>query len=658
MSETTASTSERTMPPAGPATLEAPVRRVRRIGYAVLGIQFAGLLIWSTILYHRFALTFDFSIYHQAWFLIAHGNFDPYDTVSRLQFWRNDSEFALWFLAPLYWVWPHDVLLLWLQDLGIVGAEAIAFGWLCELAQRYRPGKDAAWLAGTGLALFVANPWIWWAASFDYHEESIAIPFAVLLARDLAHGRRRAWAWVAPLLACGAPTATYVAGLGLGAVLASRRSRVPGALMVGVGVGYSLLIVLVHGDKGVPIAHIYGYLAVGAAGGAHVKLTFGELVKGVAVHPFGVVKTLWAKRADLWASAAPAGVLGVCFAAAAPLTALVLATNALVPGFRFAEPIFQYLPVYVLVPVGTVAVLGWGARRHRRAALLLSCLLVVQTLGWAVVWGPRTAGQWLRVPGSSAATLAGIEARIPASAEVIASQGVIGRFSSRVNVRSLTSGQIPLADGETWFIIAPMIGIEIQSPASAMAFIGDLAGPLHATLVSHANGVWAFRWDAPLGAHTVTVPGNSSPLPAWASPGAAGRSVTTGSPAAWHVTSTGGQGYVADELEWQEPTGRYEAYVALSATGPVNVEVWNDTGNTLLARRIITATTGVQTIALGVDVATPYRASTYSGWGPFRAVFVPPPSGQRLEVRVWSPGSGQVNVYRAALARVKGPARP
>ena len=39
-----------------------------------------------------------------------------------------------------------------------------------------------------------------------------------------------------------------------------------------------------------------------------------------------------------------------------------------------------------------------------------------------------------------------------------------------------------------------------------MALIGELAGPLHATLVAHANGVWAFRWRPPPGVHSVVVP--------------------------------------------------------------------------------------------------------------------------------------------------------
>jgi hypothetical protein len=48
--------------------------------------------------------------------------------------------------------------------------------------------------------------------------------------------------------------------------------------------------------------------------------------------------------------------------------------------------------------------------------------------------------------------------------------------------------------------------------------------------------------------------------------------------------------------------------------------------------------------------ATPsHRAPVYSGWGLFRADFLSPPPGNRLEVRVWSAGGGTVNVYSAEL---------
>ena len=60
-----------------------------------------------------------------------------------------------------------------------------------------------------------------------------------------------------------------------------------------------------------------------------------------------------------------------------------------------------------------------------------------------------------------------------------------------------------------------------------------------------------------------------------------------------------------------------------------------------------------------MDAAAAARTSTHSGWGPFRGLFVPPPSGQRLEVRVWSAGGDVVNVYSAELtSATAGPAQP
>ncbi|HVB42322.1 MAG TPA: DUF2079 domain-containing protein [Streptosporangiaceae bacterium] len=655
-------------PHAAPGAARArpePLRRVRRIGYAVLALQFAGFAMWSLTLYDHFALTFDFAVYHQAWYLIAHGDLNPASsiarlpTVARLPFWQNDGEFAVWPLAPFYWIWPHDVLLLWLQDAGVAVAEAVAFTWLCEIAGRHRQGRAAAWLGVTGLVLLIANPWIWWAISFDFHEETLAIPFAVLLARDLANGSRRAWAWVVPILAAGAPSATYVIGIGLGSALALRRARTAGILLMLAGTCYSVLIVLIHADVGVPLARHYGYLATSTIGAyAGAKLTTGSLVQGIASHPLNIARALWAKRIDIIANLAPAGLLGIGWVEVLPLVAVVLLANTLSFGLRFAEPLFQSLPIYVLVPVGTITILGRLSQRHAKLASVVAVLLVAQAAGWMANWGPRTQWQWLRVPDGAAATLARIETQIPSSAEVIASQGVVGRFSGRIAVHELAGpGTTPITSRTVWFVIGTAAGNELQSTASAIGLIGKLAGPLHATLVTHANGIWAFRWHPPATVHTMSIPGNSVPLPAWAAPvapGATGHPVLTGPVSTWHLASAGGSGYVADELAWQEPAARYQVRLTLSATAAVTVEVWNDNGDVLLARRTIPGTSGIESVIIPVDAASAYHAILYSGWGPFRADFAPPSPGQRLEVRVWSSGTSQVNVYRAAIAQARG----
>ncbi len=68
---------------------------------------------------------------------------------------------------------------------------------------------------------------------------------------------------------------------------------------------------------------------------------------------------------------------------------------------------------------------------------------------------------------------------------------------------------------------------------------------------------------------------------------------------------------VADGLEWLRPTGSYLASVRLSSSGPVNVEVWDNTGNVLLARRVIPPAAQARTISFPVDAATAYQPAHY-----------------------------------------------
>jgi hypothetical protein len=621
------------------------MRAVRRAGWVVLALKLAAFAAWSALLYRRFALTPDFAQYQQAWYLIAHGHLNPYDTVGNFAFWQNHAEFMMWPLALLYWVFPHGVLLLWLQDLGVVGAELVAFGWLCDLAGR-RESRDGPWLAVTGLVLLAVNPWSWWAVSFDFHAECLAIAFIALLARDLSAGRRRAWLWVAPLLACGDVAGTYLFGLGLGLVIARPGLRRRGAVLAGLGVAAVLGISAIGGNLGSGHGlQAYAYLAApGHTGG----LSLGGLITGLASHPVAVLAKLWSKRLDLWANLGSSGLLGLGFAELLPVSAVVIVSNNLFRGFLFSEPLFQSLPLYVLMPVGTVAVLAWLTRWRRAAGLTAAALVTVQAIGWAVVWAPRTPHQWIRVPAATAATLERVLARIPARDAVFASQGVVGRFSGRLDVRPL-NGNLPLQAGQDWFVFTPWAGIETQKTAGAMVFAGQLAGPLHARLITDANGVWVFRWSPPPGQYRMHVPGGSAPLPGWTAPGAAGRPVLTGPAAGWHTTSTGQAGYVADRLEWRRWPGYYSASVRLSCTGPVNVEVWDNTSGALLTRQTVPATGGIRTVTLPADAISRAVNGIYGGWGPFQAVFGRPSVAQRIEVRVWSPGRETVNIYQAAL---------
>ena len=636
----------------------ALANRVRTVGYAVLAVQLIGFCAWSALLYHRYALTWDFAVYNQPWYLIAHGHLDPSTSIESMPFWRNDAEFAIWPLAIFYWLGPHGLTLLWLQDIGVVAAEAVAFGWMCSLAARSRSDRTAAWLVATGLLLFLVSPWLWWSISFDFHMESVALPFAVLLARDLANGRGRMWWWVAPVLSCGGPAAVYVLGIGVGGILSGRRYWRRGITLAVISVAYSAFIVKIGADHGAPLARHYGYLALGVSASylhgrlaTGANLTTGQMARGIVSHPVRVIEALWQKRADVTAALLPGGAIGILFRPLLPVITVGLLSSVLSAGWRFAQPSFQLLPVYVLVPVGTVAALAWLARRHSRMARGFSILLVAQALCWTLIWGPQVPVHWLRVSGPTAATLAHVRGQIPESDEVVVSQGVLGPFSSRLDVHALAStSKTPVSGSNVWFVITPTAGTELQTTASSMAFIEQLAGPMHARLMTHANGVWAFRWRRPAGQHWVIVPDGTLGVPAWTAAGAGGRAATSGSVRDWHAGSTGREGYVSDGIEWLEPLGRYTVQVVLSATGPANVEVWDNNGRgALLTRRTITGAAGRLRVNLPVSISTPSESTVYSGWGPFSAHFVPPVPGQRIEVRVWTNGGTTVNVYSAQI---------
>ena len=620
--------------------------RVRKIGAAVLAIKFLAFCAWSELLYHRFALTPDFAQYQQAWYLIGHGDLNPYDTVGNFLFWQNHGEFIMWPLAIMSTIGLPGVTLLWAQDAGVVGAELVAFLWLCDLVPKYRPGRDACWLALAGLVLLAVNPWSWWSVSFDFHAECLAVLFIALLARDLSSGRRRAWLWVPLLIACGDVAGTYIFGLGIG-LLFVKAQRIRGLIVAAAGIFAVLGISAIHGNLGSGHGlQAYDYLA---APGHHGALTLTGLMIGLASHPAAVLAKMWSKQVDIWANLGSSGLVGVAFLPLLPIIGVILVSNDLFRGYLFSEPLFQSLPIYVLLPAGSAAVLAWLANRWRRTAVVVTAVIVAQAIGWSLVWSPRTIGQWDRVPAPAASELAAVLARIPEKDAVFASQGIVGRFSERKDVRPM-NGHLPIQQGEDWFVFSPWDGIETQKPAAAMVFAGQLAGPMHAKLVLDHDGIWVFRWHPPATVHRLTVPGGSAPLPAWTAPGVAGRAVVlAGRPASWHVTSNGRRGYVADRLEWARNPGLFTATVTLTSSGPVNIEVWDNTGDVLLNRDRFPGGGGRQTLTLPVDARTSYYRPLYGGWGPFRAKFGGGPKGERIEVRVWSPGHEEVNVYSARL---------
>lgn len=625
--------------------------RVGWVGVALLLVQGLAMLAWSTVLWQRFALTWDYGLEYQAWWLIAHGHLDPFSTIFQggSPFWQLHLVLMTWLLAPLGLILPNGPVLLWVQDLCLVGAEVVAWRWMREVTAMRRGGQGRL-LAFIGLGLLLANPWAWWSISFDYHIQVVAVLFAMLAVYDLAHQRRRVWLWVVLTILCGNVAATWVAGLGLAALLTrAARWRRQGLALVALGVTWTTMVTVIHADKGGSVIDTYGYLA-----SPRVTPDLVSLVSGIASHPTRVVAALWQHRLDIWANLSTGGLIGLASAWALGLALPILLADDLARSNVFSRPLFQSVLLYVVVPLGTVLVLTRMHRGWPRLALGLGLLLVANAAAWSIVWAPRIPVTWLRVSPAAAAVLARAEAAIPPSAEVVVSQGVVGRFSNRALVYAALgpSERIPLRTRDTWWVVAPLAGIETESSGAGAALVAELAGPLHANLVFQGHGVWVFHWMPPSGLESIRLPGVTSKAPAWLFPGAAGAPDLTGPPSSWHLESTGHSGYVLAHDYWREPAGHYEASVVLVSTVPVNVEVWNATANVLLSRRTVPATAGVDTITMQVDAERVFPHHLFQGLGPFQAPSTPSPAGNQLEIRVWSAGGGRVDVLSIALQRV------
>jgi hypothetical protein len=635
------------------------LQRARLVGFAVLTVQLVLLCWWSAVLIHRFAVTKDFAAYTQAEYLIGHGHLDPYSTVFRVQFWRNAAEFLVWPLALIVRVWPALTTLPWLQDLALVGAEAVAFSWICEIAaERTHRSRESVALVivALGLVLLIGNPWIVWTVSFDVHLEPFIALFIVCAAKDLYRGRRRAWLWAALAISCGVVGATYVVGLGVSAALSGRRWWRVGVGLAALGLAWFLFLQAVHGSQASGALE-YSYLYTGQWNGPVPRgLTGTEIVKAAVTHPGRIIYALWHNGLNMWASVSPGGVIGLLWLPLlVPIVLIAIEGGLSIP--QFSRPGFQSIAIGPLIAVATIALLAVGLassrKRKRMVTAVVMALLLANALTWSIVWLPEVSRTWLTVNKTTASTLANVERKIGKNDEVIASQGIMGPFGKRNYVYTLfpRTMTVPVHTHRVWIVIVPSQGIEDPAAHGFYGEIGVLNSMPSMHLTVARRGVWAYEWTPPSHTRSLTIPvSDSTVAPAWTLTGPAGERVRNGSATGWYVTSTKQRGYVLNRALWREPAGRYRASATLSVSGRAEVEVWNDDARTLLARRVVRNSSGRIQVHMDFDLANAVTARVPTGWGPW-SITPQRPNGDDLEIRVWTPGKNNVvSVYGVSLA--------
>ena len=491
---------------------EPPLRGWRRLklaGAVVMGLWFCGLAVFSTAIYHRAFLGEDFATYNQAWSLIGTGHLDPLDTVYGFPFVKADFELILWPLALLHLVTSQSVVLLYVQDLAVAGTGLVAYLWIVEFLERKEvPLLTATAAAVVVLVVTVANPGIYQTIRFDVHMEPIAALFLVLAGRDFWRGRiRRAWIWSAVVLLCGSFAAIALFGLGLSALLAGKRTRRSGLLLLVASVGWLGLISALGADRGSGLS-LYAYLAgrttLSGPGGLAV------LAGGILTHPWRVADHVYQRLGAVYQLIKPVGIVGLASAWGFGVPVVVLATNALNSRTDFLNNAFQNCAVFPFVIVGTVMVLVWLAE-HVQVGWVLSLLVALAVITQAFTYGFTRSPADVRwaldqVPPGPASQLRAALGKVPPGAEVISTISVMGRFCGRESCYFFDpGGPRPVAARNVVFVFAT--GNEtLATPAGSAAAISYVRDSLHAQVLVDHQGVVAFDWHPPPGVREFTLP--------------------------------------------------------------------------------------------------------------------------------------------------------
>ncbi|MDA8068617.1 MAG: hypothetical protein M0T77_08410 [Actinomycetota bacterium] len=608
---------------------------IRRIAFAIFGLELCALLALSAVEAARHVQDRDFIGFYQAAYLISHGTLVPPG------WFQSQAVLIEWPLALLEFICPHPITLLVLQDLAIVGAQTVAFLWICDLVTA-ADGAPFATYALTAVALLALDPWFYWSAAWDYHSEVLGTLFAVLAARDLFRGRRVAALWCLLTLMSGLVPATYLAGIGI-TLLIVRRRRAAGVGVALAGASWFELMVKLGSGAGIGNGG-RGARAVGTVSGRIAVAIPNFLHHGL----------------DAIANVAPAGLIGVFTAPVIGIAAVTMGENFSQGNPSSITPSFQGLPLYVFVPIGTIAALLWIRRRiGGRAAGVLAALLVVNAIGWAAIWLPNVLPTWIRVNATQAAAITQVEQMIPQRDGVVASQGISGDFGTHpyANVFSIAPVNLPVSAPYTWFVVAPYAGIETAPVAQSVQLIANLARDPAARLeyVNNAD-IWAFRVRASAGhADSVHVgkPSDSYSAGLFATYGTA---VRHGPMRSWYME---GDNRASGPILWGDyflkQVGRYVTSVRLSGPGLAQVQLWNATTNTELASSQVKlrGRTRVVTLTGAITRSDPKRsARPLRGLGIFQIDPVTAHRGNVLEVRVYAESAATIRVRHVSLAPV------
>ena len=630
----------------------------------MFGAQFTALAGFKIFMYQRFSGTLDENQYQQGLYLISRGILNPISTAWQGRHLLTDhGSIFIWLFAPLYWIPPTGLYFLLAAVLAVVAAEFIAYRWMLTVINEKFQEFEREWvpyLVGfLGLFILAVNPWTWWAIANDVHGELFAAPFIIAAAFDFSQKRfRRAWIWIALTVSLGAIASTWIVGLSLSAFIAGlvdtefrRKMWRTATLLFFVGIGTLEGLSIIGLDRGSGIRGLFGYLTVPSGARVPKETDLIKIIKAVIFHPLRVSGVYFRHLTDIYGNLAPSGLIGIATVWTLGVPLSVLLVNNLASSNRYAGPSFQSVPLYTFSSVGFIVLFVHVLLKWKQSVLpiLVVILVTLNTSAWAVEFIPHVKQTWVSVSKQQAAILSSVLSRIPADAEVVASQGIISNFSFRRYVYA-TIGNIPVHEKVIWYVFTPRAGIE-YSDYRANQIISALAMLPYAKLEVHRDGVFAFQVKPPHSIKDIRLKLHAS-VSAWVVSTPQDSDVTSGSSSAWYVKSSNSRGYVIDGDYWTEPKGTYKATVILSNSAPINFEVWNASGNELISRQQLVPDLREHSVTATFTVSKIYPPpAAYGGSGAFHVVFLNgfQSNQTQLEIRVWNSGGGSVNVFQLSL---------
>ena len=400
--------------------------------------------------YHSSA--YDLAFFDQVVWNGAQGNglrssFLPYP------FLGQHFEPALYLFVPLYRLHATPLWLLGAQSVALGGAVvplwALARRWLGTGVGPF--AVCAAYLLQVGIAR---------AAGFDFHTETLAVPFVFLALLGAARGDARllVLAGLVPML-CKEDGALVTLGIALLALLVHRRRAA--LVLGGIAVGGGALIVLVvmpllrSGASGDLVAR-YAYLG-DSAGSVLVHLVTqpGAWLGHLVAAPAGPALVMALAGVGFLPALRPLALLA-CLPA---LLVALLADDAYQAGLRLHYAV-QATPLLL-----SAAMLGWRRVQGRSPRALLPAALVGGALATWLALSPLPGGH-----GPDAVQLGGVQragavdallSRIPATESVAATGDLLTHLAERPVI-----AEFPNRRPARWVVIDAAANLSLQSRAA------------------------------------------------------------------------------------------------------------------------------------------------------------------------------------------------